>query len=437
MSTGALTLPEGRRIGLNAAAKLAAEVLGRVAQLLLTVLIARRLGEAGLGVYAYGIALGFVLAQGADLGLQLIVTREVAKNAASAPGKVGSERETGETAKIVGTALKVKLGLSVLVLAALALLSASRPEAMRWPTLAFGAAMLVYSYVEFFGYVFRGRQQLVDEAILVSAARVIPALLGIGLLLAGEELDALAWTLLVSSVAMAVLGYAWLRARAVVPDVSGQAGAPDAAWLLRQALPLGVAIGLSILYTRTSIFLLEPLQGPGAVGLYNMAQRLYEPLQILPAALLAAVFPAFARHEGSGIGGQGSAVRAWLERRTLGPLLLAGLGVTAIGIVAGPLVIGVLFGEQYVAEAGAALQLLLLAVPPMFLTYALTHFLIAVGQQRWNAVLSFVVLVVNIGLNVVLVPALGPRGAALALVVSEATLFVLALIVWRTWKTNV
>lgn len=429
-STGSFAAPRmGRRISVNATAKLAAEIVGRVAQLGLTALVARRLDETGLGIYAYGIALGFVLAQGTDLGLQLIVTREVARNEAAAPGRFA----------IVGAALKLKLGLSLLVLAVLAGLSTLRPEGAREPTFALGASMLLYSYVEFFGYVLRGRQQLVDEAVLVSAARVVPATLGAGLLLAGGGLSELGWTLAAASVVMALLGYGWMRTRGVMPrfERSNRAGGAqnEAGWLMRQALPLGIGIVLSILYTRVAVFLLEPLQGPGAVGVYNLAQRLYEPLQILPAALLAAVFPAFAQSIGQARGLADAALR--LERQTLGLLALAGVVIAGVGVLIGPAVIGVLFGQRYVEEGGAALRLLLLAVPPMFLTYALTHFLIAVGQQRWNAVLSGIVLAVNIGLNLVLIPALGPSGAALALTLSEGVLFVLALSLWRKWRRNV
>ena len=60
-----------------------------------------------------------------------------------------------------------------------------------------------------------------------------------------------------------------------------------------EALPLGIAIFLSIGYTRVAVFLLEFRLGPLAVAEFSAAHRLVEPAQIVPAALLAAVFPAF------------------------------------------------------------------------------------------------------------------------------------------------
>lgn len=422
-----------RRISVNAAAKLAAELIGRAVQFGFTILAARRLAEADFGAYAYGLALGFVLAQATDLGLQIIVTREVARNEAAAP-------------RTVGIALGLKLVLSAPVLALLAGLSLARSAAAtRGPILALGASMLLFSYVEFFGYVFRGRQQLMDEALLISLARACPAVLGAGLILAGGGLAGLAWVTLAATAGAALLAYGRLRARGVVPllQFDRQVTGRTALWLLHQALPLGIAIGLSILYTRTAFFLLEPLRGLAAVAIYNLAYGLYEPLQILPAALLAAVFPVFAQSVASTApaGAPQAATRsqrddtaAWLQRRTLGPLALMSLVLVPAGVLTAPFLINLLYGRPDYAEAGPALQIMMLAVPPMFITYALTHFLIALGQQRWNALLSLVALVSNIALNLALIPALGPRGAALALALSEAILFVFALSLWRRFS---
>ena len=49
-------------LGHNAAVKLASELIGRIATFLLALWAARQLGEAGFGVYNYGLALGFVSA---------------------------------------------------------------------------------------------------------------------------------------------------------------------------------------------------------------------------------------------------------------------------------------------------------------------------------------------------------------------------------------
>jgi O-antigen/teichoic acid export membrane protein len=73
------TMPRlSNRLTHNTAVKLASELMGRAASFVLVILAARQLGEAGFGLYNYGLALGFVLAQLADMGLQIVISREVA-----------------------------------------------------------------------------------------------------------------------------------------------------------------------------------------------------------------------------------------------------------------------------------------------------------------------------------------------------------------------
>src|SRR5262245_24546356 len=69
-----------RTIGRDARVKLTSESVARGASLLLTVLAARRLGEDGFGIYSHALAVGVVIAQLGDVGLQLSCAREVAAN---------------------------------------------------------------------------------------------------------------------------------------------------------------------------------------------------------------------------------------------------------------------------------------------------------------------------------------------------------------------
>src|SRR5512141_1484246 len=69
----------------QASSKLAAEVIGRLLQFALIYAAQRVLGPANYGIVTYGLAVGVVLAPVTDLGMQLIVTREIARAEATAP----------------------------------------------------------------------------------------------------------------------------------------------------------------------------------------------------------------------------------------------------------------------------------------------------------------------------------------------------------------
>jgi O-antigen/teichoic acid export membrane protein len=183
---------------------------------------------------------------------------------------------------------------------------------------------------------------------------------------------------------------------------------------------LGGAIFLSILYTRTSIFLLDALSGSTAVGEYGVALRLTEPLALIPAAIMAAVFPAIAHIAA----GRGYVATRPLRVKTINILALCGSLIALGGWLLGPWLIQFLYGTQY-AGSTVALQILALAALPTFINYGLTHFLVARRQQRLNLIFNAAIFVVNLILCVWLIPRFGPGGAALAVFLSELTLLAL------------
>jgi O-antigen/teichoic acid export membrane protein len=402
------SLALARRLGLSAGSKLAAELSGRALQFGLAYVAQRTLGQAGYGEFTYWVDVSFVVAALSDLGLQLTVTREMARDEGAAPRPAGA-----------GLALKVILAVpAALVLLAVALL---RPPAVPAATAALGLAMLFNTFVDYLGYTFRGVQRVEVEAALTLVLRVLVCVLGLAALAGGLGLPGLAGAYALGGAAAAALGYVWfgrlVRARA--PGAPALFRPDWAYWraLLREALPLGGAIVLSILYTRTAVFLLDALYGVEAVGAYGVARKFVEPLSIVPAALLAAVFPAYA-----GALARRGAEAAWLRHRTLALLAAAGTGVALAGWLGGPWLIAALYQGDY-ADAVPVLQVLALSALPAFINYALTHFLVARGRQKLNLWFNAVILVLNAALCVALVPRLGPPGAAWATLASECTLF--------------
>ncbi len=393
------------RIGRNAAVKLGSEVAGRAASLALLLLAARRLGTSAFGLYNYGIALGFVLTQLADLGLQMLVAREVA-------------RQGKEAQPLVRAALQLKMALSLGVLLLLGWLTAGHNGSVRLALFGLGLMMLAQTYLEFVAYVFRGEQRLVVEARLLATARLATALLGGLVLLLGGGLLALA----LSSLLAVGLAVAWAyvglhRAGWLAPPCAPVSYAP----LLRQALPLGLAIFLSIAYTRLAVLLLQARGGELLVAQFSAAHRLVEPGQILPASLLAAVFPAYAHALPADL--DGARRLAWRAS-----LLLAGLGLLAAlaFLLFSPWLVPLLYGPGY-GGAVPVLQLLGFSTMPAFVNYSLTHYLIAQGRQALLGAFMGAMLVLHAGLSWLLIPGLGATGPALSVLAAEMLLLVCCL----------
>jgi O-antigen/teichoic acid export membrane protein len=179
---------------------------------------------------------------------------------------------------------------------------------------------------------------------------------------------------------------------------------------------------LSIAYVRTPVFVLDAIRGAADVGVYGVAQRLTEPLAIVPAALMAAAFPAISRDAGR--------ADTRVLTHTVKLLALAGAGVLVAGVLLGPAAIDALYGSQF-PNAGVALQLLAAATLPVFVNYALTHGLIARGRPDLNLILNAVIFAFNLAICWTLAPRYGVAGAAAAILASEILLLALCSVALR------
>src|SRR5690606_27499747 len=134
--------------------------------------------------------------------------------------------------------------------------------------------------------------------------------------------------------------------------------------LLRQALPLGLAIFLSIAYTRLAVLFLQARGGELLVAQSSAAHRLVEPGQILPASLIAAVFPAYAHALPADL-----VVARRLDWRA--SLLLAGLRMAVVlgFLLLAPWLVHFLSCPGY-GDAVPVLQLLGFSTIPAFVNYS-------------------------------------------------------------------
>jgi O-antigen/teichoic acid export membrane protein len=400
-----MSAPRLKGLRFQASSKLIAEMIGRLLQFALIYAAQRILGPANYGIITYGLAVGVVLAPLTDLGMQLIVTREIARDERAAPHLAG-----------IGLTLKL-----ILILCAVGLLlpiSLLRPQDAAIATFVLGLAVIGASFAEYFGYVFRGLRRVELDAALTLLLRLLVFAFGVTALLLRVSVNSVAVAYLLGNTLAALAGYIWLRQRFFTPLLKAKRS--ETLVLLRQALPLGGAILFSIAYTRTSIFLLDALNNSVAVGEYGVALRLTEPLALIPSALMAAVFPALTY----ALAQRGYAATRTLRLKTIGLLVLVGSLIATAGWLFGPWLIRFLYGDQYAGSA-LALQILALAILPTFINYALTHFLVAVRQQRLNLVFNIVIFFVNLALCLWLIPRFGPSGAALAVVLSETLLLTL------------
>jgi O-antigen/teichoic acid export membrane protein len=378
--------------------------LERVCGLAVVVVAAPRLGEAAFGRYAFASTVTALLAFGTDMGLGLWTTRTLA-------------RHSDDPSPIVRVGLGIRALASLPYLVAIAgVLGLVADPAERVAIALLAVSSLANAFVDHFAAVLRGCDRFADEARLNTTRAAMTAIAGGGAVAVGRSLASLCGGLVVASAVAFAAGAAMLLRRGLLRFAPRhEAGRALARRALRQSLPLWFAALLSLLYFKVDTLFVRSFSGDVELGAYNAAYRFFEGSMMVPSVLLSVAFPRLARAH----------FEPATQRRLEGQLgaLLAGLGVV-VGAVffagAVPLV-RLVFGPQFV-RAAASLRVLALGVPLVYLNYGLTHFVIARDLGRYMPWFSVLMLGLNVGLDLALVPRAGGPGAAWATALSEVAL---------------
>jgi PST family polysaccharide transporter len=388
----------------NALWKTVALSLEKASRLALVIVAAPVLGRAAFGRFQFATTVTTMLALGTDLGLGIWTTRALARSPARA-------------AAIVATALRVRM-LAALPYAALTVAVALTlgPGDTRAAILLLGIAALADAFVDHFGAILRGCERFSDEARLSAARALLVAGTGLASVSLGRSLVALAAGVAAGACASGVYGL-WIigRPRRQLARGRGTFEPALARAAVGEALPLWLAGMLSLLYFKGDTVLLRFLAGDAELGAYAAAYKVFEGSTLFPAVLLAAAFPRLARAQGDH-----DRQRRW-ERLLACVLVGVGLLVGVTLHAGGDRIVTALFGDEF-RRAGPSLRALAFAVPLLYLNAGLTHFLIARDLGRKNLVFAASMLVVNVGLNLLLIPGLAGPGAAWATVLTEVAL---------------
>lgn len=387
---------------MNTTLVLAARVVSRLVALVTVIVLARHLGDAAYGRYTTLIAYSAIVSVLADLGLSPLYTREAAR----APGRIPDYLGTllgGKVALAVAASLVLALALALAGLGGL---------------IVPGAALLVLTtYASLLRNTFYARGRVEFEAVAILAETAILA----GLILAGARLGAgvafFVWAYAAS--------YAFTCAYCLVVISAFGLGRPrlafDAAlfrsWL-ELAAPFALGAFLTNLYFRADVTILQHFKPFQEVGWYTFAYKPFEALQFVPLAVQATVYPLLAvYYHDSRERLSGAYARFFKILVVLGWPLTVGTFVLAAPV-------GRLF--QLFPQSIPSLRILALAIVFLFANSAFTAMLYAIDRQDLFAWTTGIAVVVNVGLNLALIPAFGYLAASAVTVVTEAAFSVAA-----------
>jgi O-antigen/teichoic acid export membrane protein len=178
--------------------------------------------------------------------------------------------------------------------------------------------------------------------------------------------------------------------------------------LLWESAPIGITLLLAVGYLKLDSVLLGVLATPVDVGLYGSAFRPIEYLLLASGVLITPLFPLLSRWYG-----RESARFTLVYWRGMDALFVIAIPVPVLLFwIADPLVRGV-YTESF-AAAAMPLRVLAVALVLMIVSAWQGFALLAAGRQRLTVIYDAAALILNVGLNLALIPRFGYLGAAMA-----------------------
>jgi O-antigen/teichoic acid export membrane protein len=388
-------------------------VLGRVV-IALSGLLGVAVATRYLGRDTFGeltVAFGFVsiLTTLTDLGIWTVTARELAKR----PEEEQRILSNSLTLSVLLSVVAVAVGL----IAMFAIYGGPGRHLVREGIVIMGSPLLVAGPAGAAVAYLTAHQRAVPAAL----AGTIQSVVFVVVLLTAVALD---WGFTGIAVAFAAGGI--VNALVPVLGLRGRVrlrfGYDRSLWkeLARWAGPQAGVLVLSILYFRFDTLLLSVMTSNSEVALYGLAYKVVEVIPFLPFAFMLTLFPELART------GAGTTRLANLTQDALSSMVIAGLAVAVLVAGFAVEIVRVTGGPSFHA-AVPVVRYLAVAVGLVFVNTVFFQALIALNRQMRLFVAVAGVFAVNVVLNVVLIPPLGARGSAIALVASELLVAVLVV----------
>lgn len=388
-----------QKIAKNTGVIIIGDVLFKLTSLLVTIYLARYLGIVGFGKYNFVFAYLAFFNIITDLGLQQILVREMARSPSTAPKLMGN-------AYIIRTILTIfAIALAIVVI-----------TLMQYPvdtTLYIYIAsftLLFISFSDFYATIFQANLVMEYRVISKLIFKFLSAGLVFYLIFTRGTLTEIILVMVLSEMIKTLLHYYFSR-KFVKPVFT----IDFTLWkrLFKESLPLAFTSVIWIIYIRIDVVMLSMMKGDVSVGLYSAAYKLSEPLSLIPAALVISLFPVMS---------------ASFKESKEKLINVYRLGLKYILIIMLPIAVGITFiadrailliYEHEFASSAFVLQILIWSVLFGSINYILLNLLVATDRQILNMWAMGVGAVMNVVLNLILIPIMSFTGAAITTVVTN------------------
>lgn len=381
------------------------DIVSKIVFFLFQIFLAKKLGPGSFGIYSVALTFSSIFIVFANYGLDVLMAREIATN------KIGSDKYFGNL-----LLAKIPIGLLTLLSMILATVVLGYSKQVVLYVFLAGIATVFLSYNRFIFGFFRAFGALKYEAYITAGERIIVSAVCIGLVFFGFGLlEIFSITSLFSLISFTI-SYFLLKLYFV--------SSPDYAWdssfikkILKDSTPLLILAVFSVVYFQIDIIMLSLMKGEKIVGLYSAAVRLFSLFQFIPAAVIGVLLPVMSKqfHDKD---------KQLLKSFNTGVKYMSILGIVSSVIIFlfAEQIINIIYSYKFL-NAVTPLKILIWSLPFYLINPILGNFLIATNNSKLPVLAVGTTAIVNIILNLFLIPRYSLVGASVATLASEIFVF--------------
>jgi O-antigen/teichoic acid export membrane protein len=387
--------------------------LGKIVSLavsfITSIYVIRHLGPSNYGLLTFSVSFVALFSFIATLGIDSVLYRELAK-------------DLSKKNELIGTALFLKITASILaMLCIFAGMYTLQTDALTKFLIFINSFSLFFSSFVVIGYYFQAKVQAQYQAIPLIVVTVILNILKVLVIFYNKGIIYFALVLALEYILYALFNfYYYTRSGNSIFDFTVKKDVAIA--LLRDSWPLMLSTAFIIIYTRIDQVMLKFITNDFNVGVYDAAAKISEVWYFIPALIIGSIFPAIINSK--------KVSEEFFKARMIKLYsllfymsLLAAFPITLFS----HFIINTIYGAAFISAAGV-LSIYVWAGIPVFLTMALNTYLLAENKNIVSFTGSIIGMVVNVALNLWLIPLYGIYGAATATLISYSCVPLSALL---------
>ena len=401
-----MELKTARRIVVNFASLMASQIIARLIQLAIFVLLARSLRKEDFGVFSFGFAFSLVFVIVADFGLSLLLVREIS-------------RDKKLASKYLSNSIIAKILFSIVTLIFAYLFLDIMNYSQEVKTVAYIMLLfsLLQSFTEVYFSIYRAFEKMHYDALI----KVIRMVLLIGavfyLIQNGYGIVAASMAFLITEII--VLLIAALITYTKFVRVSFDFDYEFTKQLIKESSIFFFSVVFTTIYLYIDQIFISKFRDTTEVGVYSAAANIVIMLIFIPQMYVNSIFPVISRFY---INSKESLKLAY--EKSFKYMFVFGLSIAAGIYVLADKIILFLYGKEF-SEAVIVLKILAGYSFLKFLNPVTGYTLIAINKQGTRLFGQASAAVINIVLNIIWIPIYGIVGAAMATLITEIIFFLM------------